>query len=63
MHWNVVIGGQELSKTMEGLLSYHTTVLGARRAADSIVSIFSVPLILLWVLARLFSPWENNQQA
>ncbi|MEE8428102.1 MAG: NrfD/PsrC family molybdoenzyme membrane anchor subunit [Gammaproteobacteria bacterium] len=60
MRWNVVIGGQELSKTMTGLLSYQMPILG-REGLLAVIGIFSAPLILLWVLARLFPPWVPSE--
>ena len=33
MRWNVVIGGQEISKTGKGLLTYTPTLPGSRGAA------------------------------
>jgi len=62
MRWNVVIGGQELSKTMQGLLVYVPPILG-REGVLAVVTIFALPFGLLWVLTRLLPPWENNQRA
>ena len=62
MRWNVVIGGQELSKTMEGLLTYHIPFWG-REGLLAVVGVFSAPFILLWILTRVIPPWENNQRA
>ncbi len=61
MRWNVVIGGQELSKTLHGVLTYEMPILG-REGLLAVVGILSAPFFLLWVLTRLFSPWGNNQQ-
>ncbi len=62
MRWNVVIGGQELSKTMKGLLTYNIQFWG-REGLLAVAGIFSAPFILLWILARVLPPWENNQRA
>jgi Ni/Fe-hydrogenase subunit HybB-like protein len=59
MRWNVVIGGQELSKTMQGLLYYVPPILG-RESVLAVVAIFALPFGLLWVLTRLLPPWEPN---
>lgn len=56
MRWNVVIGGQELSKTMQGLLYFHTPLLG-REGLLATVTVFALPFGLLWVLTRLLPPW------
>ncbi len=57
MRWNVVIGGQELSKTMRGLLFYSPPVLG-RDGIATCAGILTAPLFLLWLFVRLFPPWE-----
>jgi Ni/Fe-hydrogenase subunit HybB-like protein len=59
MRWNVVIGGQELSKTMQGLLYYVPPILG-REGVLAAAVIFALPFGLLWVLTRLLPPWEPN---
>lgn len=59
MRWNVVIGGQEISKTGKGLLTYPMTLFGH----ESFVSAFILtiaPFVLLWVLIRLFPPWVDK---
>jgi Ni/Fe-hydrogenase subunit HybB-like protein len=60
MRWNVVIGGQELSKTMHGLLYYYPTFLGREGILASII-IFALPFGLLWVLTRLLPPWVRSE--
>ncbi|MDE2229305.1 MAG: polysulfide reductase NrfD [Alphaproteobacteria bacterium] len=57
MRWNVVIGGQELSKTMRGLLVYAPPVLG-RDGLVAAAGLLTVPFLLLWLFVRLFPPWE-----
>ncbi len=58
MRWNVVIGGQEISKTGQGLLSY-TPVLVGRESLLSAAAVLGIPMILLAVMVRLFPPWER----
>ena len=60
MRWNVVIGGQELSKTMQGLLVYVPPVWG-REGVLIVAAIFALPFGLLWVLTRLLPPWVPKQ--
>jgi predicted membrane protein len=60
MRWNVVIGGQELSKTMHGLIYFSPPLLG-REGVLAVVTIFALPFGMLWGLTRLFPPWEPNQ--
>src|ERR1700693_4150358 len=58
MRYNVVIGGQEISKTGKGLIAYHPPILGREGlAAAGIVLV--IPMILLAVMVRLFPPWPE----
>jgi len=59
MRWNVVIGGQELSKTMQGLLYYYPTFLGREGILASII-VFVLPFGVLWALTRLLPPWVQS---
>ncbi|MFQ5755314.1 MAG: NrfD/PsrC family molybdoenzyme membrane anchor subunit [Acidiferrobacterales bacterium] len=56
MRWNVVIGGQEISRTLKGLVVYHPLILG-REGLVAAMGVLAAPLVLLWVLTRLFPPW------
>ena len=58
MRWNVVIGGQEISKTGKGLLSYHMPFFGKEGALVAILLTLA-PLGLLYILTRLFPPWTE----
>ena len=58
MRWNVVIGGQEISKTMKGLLTYIPPLLG-RQGILTGTAVLIAPLLLLWLLTRLFPPWGD----
>ena len=60
MRWNVVIGGQELSKTGKGLLSYHMPFFGTEGALATIVLVLA-PLVMLFVLTQLFPPWVDHR--
>ena len=59
MRWNVVIGGQEISKTGKGLLSYQMPFFGKEGALVAILLTLA-PLGLLYVLTRLFPPWTDG---
>jgi Ni/Fe-hydrogenase subunit HybB-like protein len=61
MRWNVVIGGQELSKTMKGLLTYVPEVIG-REGMLVGGTLLMLPFAALWVLTQLFSPWVPHGQ-
>lgn len=58
MRWNVVIGGQEISKTGQGLLAYHPTLLG-REGLLAVGVVLGIPMILLSVMVRLFPPFAG----
>ena len=59
MRWNVVIGGQELSKTMHGLLYFYPPMLGREGLLATII-VFALPFGMLWVLTKLLPPWLPN---
>ncbi|MBI3180329.1 MAG: hypothetical protein HYZ27_11750 [Deltaproteobacteria bacterium] len=49
MRWNVVIGGQLLSKSMRGFTSYFPDIWSHEGLLVA-VSIFTVPFLLLWLI-------------
>jgi Ni/Fe-hydrogenase subunit HybB-like protein len=59
MRWNVVIGGQEISKTGKGLLSYHLQFFGHEGLLVAILLLLA-PLATLFGLTRFFPPWEDK---
>jgi Ni/Fe-hydrogenase subunit HybB-like protein len=61
MRWNVVIGGQEISKTMKGLLTYIPPLYG-RQGIIAGCAVMVAPLLMLWLLTRLFPPWGDMSQ-
>jgi len=60
MRWNVVIGGQELSKTMKGLLTYYPTFWG-RESLLTVIILFSSPFITLYLATQLLPPWDDKK--
>jgi Ni/Fe-hydrogenase subunit HybB-like protein len=58
MRYNVVIGGQEISKTGKGLLAYHPPIFG-REGLLAAGIVLAIPMIMLSVLVRIFSPWHD----
>lgn len=58
MRWNVVIGGQEISKTMKGLLTYIPPLYG-RQGIIAGAAVMLAPFGLLWLLTRIFPPWRD----
>ena len=59
MRWNVVIGGQEISKTGKGLLTYLMPFFGHESFVSASILLIS-PFVLLWILVRLFPPWADR---
>lgn len=62
MRWNVVIGGQEISKTGEGLLTYQIQLFGKEGLFVSLLLVLA-PLLVLLGITRLFPPWEDHVNA
>ncbi len=59
MRWNVVISGQEIAKTMKGLLYYHVPFLGREGLLVTLTALIG-PLVLLFVLTRILPPWLDR---
>jgi predicted membrane protein len=62
MRYNVVIGGQEISKTGKGLIDYRPTILG-QEGLLAAGMVLVLPMILLAVIVRLFPPWHEADAA
>lgn len=62
MRWNVVIGGQEISKTGVGLLTYQIQLFGKEGLLVSLLLVLA-PLLVLLGLTRLFPPWDGHVMA
>lgn len=61
MRYNVVIGGQEISKTMRGYLEYHVPLTGIEGSIAAVTAIlFSLTLIFIFV--RVFSIDFDEEQ-
>jgi len=60
MRWNVVIGGQELSKTMRGLVTFHPEVYG-RESLVTVSTLFTAPFVVLYLAQKLLpTVWEGE---
>ena len=62
MRWNVVIGGQELSKTMKGLLTFTPELFG-RESLFTVLMISICPFLVLWGVAKFLPPWNDGTAA
>lgn len=61
MRWNVVIGGQEISKTTKGLLIYEPVVFGQEGVLMA-VTLCLLPFLVLLAMIKLFPPWEHHDE-
>lgn len=62
MRYNVVIGGQEISKTGKGLVTYVPEVFG-REGLVAAGFVLCAPFILLLAALRVLSPWTEESAA
>ncbi|MFH0988446.1 MAG: NrfD/PsrC family molybdoenzyme membrane anchor subunit [bacterium] len=60
--WNVVIGGQMFSKSFRGLTTYKMEMTGLEGFLVSLLLLI-LPLVVLYVLAKILPPWEKSQGA
>ncbi len=60
MRWNVVIGGQLFSKSLLGYTTYNLH-FGSREGLATAVVLSILPLGILFVLAKLLPPWQQNE--
>jgi Ni/Fe-hydrogenase subunit HybB-like protein len=59
MRWNVVIGGQAFSLTFAGYMHYHLPIIPHnwetfKEGLGGALSIFIMPFVLFWVIAKIF---------
>jgi hypothetical protein len=58
MRWNVVIGGQEISKSLRGFVTY-TPPLGGREGVAAAVLFLMLPLYIFSVIVSIIPPWDR----
>lgn len=61
MRWNVVIGGQMISKSLRGFLEYNPPIFGQEGLAVAGV-LLVMPLVILSVLLFLLPPWVEPDE-
>ena len=59
IRWNVVIGGQLFSKSLRGLTTYKVELFGMEGLAVTLI-LLMLPVVILWVLVKLFPPWMEE---
>jgi len=60
--WNVVIGGQLFSKSLRGLTVYKLDLFGLEGLFMA-VTLLLAPIVILYVLAKIFPPWMDRPEA
>jgi Ni/Fe-hydrogenase subunit HybB-like protein len=61
MRWNVVIGGQLFSKSFLGYTTYKMALV-TREGLLVAIALTILPLLFLWVLIKLLSPWAATTE-
>ena len=67
MRWNVVIGGQAFSLTFAGYMHYHLPIIPHnwetfKEGLMGALSIFIMPFVLFWVMAKIFPVFADAPQ-
>jgi len=60
--WNVVVGGQLFSKSFRGLTTYKMSLGGVEGLLVSL-GFLILPFIVLYILVKIFPPWEEAKQS
>jgi len=60
MRWNVVIGGQMVSKSGRGYTFYHPGFFEKEGILPTIL-ILSAPVVILFILSRIFPLWMTEE--
>lgn len=61
MRWNVVIGGQLMSKSHRGYTVFHPEWFG-KEGIIAVLVVMSLPLILLFILSWIFPFWLEDEK-
>jgi len=62
MRWNVVIGGQLMSKSERGSVFFHPEWFEKEGIIPAII-IMLLPLVILYLLGKIFPFWQQGKQA
>ncbi len=61
MRWNVVIGGQLMSKSHRGYTVFHPEWMD-REGILAVLIVMSLPIILLFILSKIFPFWLDDER-
>ena len=62
MRWNVVIGGQLMSKSTRGYTEFHPEWFD-KEGILAVIFLMSLPFIALFILSRIFPLWLDSDEA
>ncbi|MCP4691698.1 MAG: polysulfide reductase NrfD, partial [Desulfobacterales bacterium] len=60
MRWNVVIGGQLISKSARGYTEFHPEWFD-KEGIIAVIVVMSIPFILLFILSKIFPFWVEDK--
>lgn len=61
MRWNVVIGGQLISRSLRGFLDYNPVILGKEGLLTASALIF-LPFLIFAIITFIIPPWEGEKK-
>ena len=61
MRWNVVIGGQLISKSLRGFINYSPSLLGVDGILVTTI-LMVLPFVILAIICYLIPPWQEEVQ-
>lgn len=61
MRWNVVIGGQEISKSLSGTMTYVPKFFDMEGVLPAII-ILIIPFVILYVVTKILPPWKDMEE-
>ena len=62
MRWNVVIGGQLMSKSNRGYTKFHPEWFD-KEGILTVIVLMSLPFIVLFILSKIFPLWLEGEEA
>ncbi len=60
MRWNVVIGGQLMSKSARGYVEFHP-VWFDKEGIIAVIAVMIIPFVILYVLGKIFPFWSREE--
>ncbi len=60
MRWNVVVGGQMVSKSGRGFVFYHPHFF-EKEGILPVLILLALPVVTLYILSKIFPLWENEK--